>query len=127
MRSRVFVPGPAMPEDPATGSAAVGLGVALVATGLAAPEGATRYDIEQGVEMGRPSYLGGWPRRGGRQGCAPLLRLGSSRVDRRGDHRRTGLTRRAPTKSRRPDPPRRWSTHGCRPVVVAPVGTGGSR
>ncbi|MDX6296792.1 MAG: trans-2,3-dihydro-3-hydroxyanthranilate isomerase [Nocardioidaceae bacterium] len=59
VRSRVFVPGPTVPEDPATGSAAVGLGVALVATGRAAPDGVTRYEIEQGVELGRPSYLSG--------------------------------------------------------------------
>jgi trans-2,3-dihydro-3-hydroxyanthranilate isomerase len=57
--SRVFVPGLGIPEDPATGSAAVGLGLALVAAGLAAPEGETRYRIEQGVEMGRPSLLNG--------------------------------------------------------------------
>jgi trans-2,3-dihydro-3-hydroxyanthranilate isomerase len=55
--SRVFVPGFGIPEDPATGSAAVGLGLALVASGLAAPEGQTPYRIEQGVEMGRPSVL----------------------------------------------------------------------
>lgn len=53
--SRVFVPGLSVPEDPATGSAAAGLGVALVASGLL-PEGGT-YDIAQGVEMGRPSSL----------------------------------------------------------------------
>lgn len=55
--SRVFVPGLGISEDPATGSAAVGLGLALVAAGLAAPEGETSYLIEQGVEMGRPSLL----------------------------------------------------------------------
>jgi trans-2,3-dihydro-3-hydroxyanthranilate isomerase len=55
--SRVFVPGLGIAEDPATGSAAVGLGLALVAAGLAAPEGSTSYRIEQGVEMGRPSLL----------------------------------------------------------------------
>jgi trans-2,3-dihydro-3-hydroxyanthranilate isomerase len=55
--SRVFVPGLGIAEDPATGSAAVGLGLALVAAGLAAPEGRTAYRIEQGVEMGRPSLL----------------------------------------------------------------------
>ncbi|MGI8701985.1 MAG: PhzF family phenazine biosynthesis protein [Nocardioidaceae bacterium] len=59
VRSRVFVPGPSVPEDPATGSAAVGLGMALVASGLAEPEGTTRYDIAQGVELGRPSRLWG--------------------------------------------------------------------
>jgi trans-2,3-dihydro-3-hydroxyanthranilate isomerase len=55
--SRVFVPGFGIPEDPATGSAAVGLGLALVAAGLAAPDRQTWYRIEQGVEMGRPSVL----------------------------------------------------------------------
>lgn len=59
VRSRVFVPGPSVPEDPATGSAAVGLGVAMVATGTAQADGVTRYDITQGVEMGRPSFLSG--------------------------------------------------------------------
>jgi trans-2,3-dihydro-3-hydroxyanthranilate isomerase len=53
----VFVPGVGVPEDPATGSAAAGLGMALVASGLL-PEGG-RYDIVQGVEMGRPSALFG--------------------------------------------------------------------
>lgn len=59
VRSRVFVPGPSVPEDPATGSAAVGLGIALVASGVAAGDGVTTYDIVQGVELGRPSYLAG--------------------------------------------------------------------
>ncbi len=57
VHARVFVPGAGVPEDPATGSAAAGLGMALVATGLL-PEGG-RYDITQGVEMGRPSSLAG--------------------------------------------------------------------
>ncbi len=34
VRSRVFVPGLSVPEDPATGSAAAGLGMALVASGV---------------------------------------------------------------------------------------------
>ena len=55
VHSRVFVPGVGVPEDPATGSAAAGLGMALVASGLL-PEGG-RYEITQGVEMGRPSAL----------------------------------------------------------------------
>ena len=55
VHSRVFVPGLSVPEDPATGSAAAGLGVAMVASGLL-PEGG-RYDIAQGLEMGRPSRL----------------------------------------------------------------------
>lgn len=57
VHARVFVPGLSVAEDPATGSAAAGLGVALVASGLL-PEGG-RYRIEQGLEMGRPSTLHG--------------------------------------------------------------------
>jgi trans-2,3-dihydro-3-hydroxyanthranilate isomerase len=44
-------------EDPATGSAAVGLGIVLAAAGLL-PDGGD-YTIRQGVEMGRPSTLFG--------------------------------------------------------------------
>ena len=57
VHARVFVPGLAVPEDPATGSAAAGLGMALVAAGRL-PEGGS-YAVEQGVEMGRPSQLEG--------------------------------------------------------------------
>lgn len=57
VRARVFVPGLSVAEDPATGSAAAGLGLALVASGRLA-EGGT-YEITQGVEMGRPSRLSG--------------------------------------------------------------------
>jgi trans-2,3-dihydro-3-hydroxyanthranilate isomerase len=57
VHARVFVPGVGVPEDPATGSAAAGLGMALVASGLL-PEGG-RYDVVQGVELGRPSALFG--------------------------------------------------------------------
>jgi trans-2,3-dihydro-3-hydroxyanthranilate isomerase len=57
VHSRVFVPGLSVPEDPATGSAAAGLGMALVAVGRL-PEGGS-YTITQGVEMGRPSKLFG--------------------------------------------------------------------
>lgn len=44
-------------EDPATGSAALGLGGWLVASGVAAADGETAYTVIQGVEMGRPSEL----------------------------------------------------------------------
>ncbi len=57
VHARVFVPELSVPEDAATGSAAAGLGIALVATGRL-PEGG-RYTIRQGVEMGRPSTLRG--------------------------------------------------------------------
>ncbi|MFL6060357.1 MAG: PhzF family phenazine biosynthesis protein [Marmoricola sp.] len=52
VHSRVFV---LATEDPATGSAAAGLGMALVARGLIG-DGAA-YRIRQGLEMGRPSLL----------------------------------------------------------------------
>jgi trans-2,3-dihydro-3-hydroxyanthranilate isomerase len=57
VESRVFVPGFGIPEDPATGSAAAGLGLVLVASGLAAADGESSYTISQGVAMGRPSTL----------------------------------------------------------------------
>lgn len=57
--SRVFVPGFGIPEDPATGSAAAGLGLALVAAGHAVPDGSTAFRVEQGIAMGRPSALSG--------------------------------------------------------------------
>ena len=56
VHSRVFVPG-LVPEDPATGSAATGLGMALHARTLLEDGG--RYRISQGTELGRPSVLDG--------------------------------------------------------------------
>ena len=56
-RVRVYAGGAGVPEDPATGSAAVGLGVYLVVSGLVSADGATSYDVVQGVEMGRSSLL----------------------------------------------------------------------
>ncbi|NJP35609.1 PhzF family phenazine biosynthesis protein [Micromonospora thermarum] len=56
--ARVFVPGLGVPEDPATGSAALGLGVWLVASGLLPGEGRSSYAVRQGVEINRPSSLG---------------------------------------------------------------------
>jgi trans-2,3-dihydro-3-hydroxyanthranilate isomerase len=55
--ARVFAAGAGVPEDPATGSAALGLGVWLVASGLLDADGTSTYVVEQGVEMGRPSRL----------------------------------------------------------------------
>jgi trans-2,3-dihydro-3-hydroxyanthranilate isomerase len=54
VHARVFV---SVAEDPATGSAAAGLGLAMVASGVL-PEGGG-YTIAQGLEMGRPSSLHG--------------------------------------------------------------------
>lgn len=55
--TRVFVPGLGVPEDPATGSAALGLGVWLVANGLLPGTGLSRYVVRQGSEIDRPSAL----------------------------------------------------------------------
>ncbi|MEV1329160.1 PhzF family phenazine biosynthesis protein [Micromonospora costi] len=55
--SRVFVPGLGVPEDPATGSAALGLGVWLVASGLLPGDGTAGYTVRQGIEINRPSSL----------------------------------------------------------------------
>ena len=55
-RCRVFPGGVGVTEDPATGSAALGLGVYLHAAGLLG-DGHHDYVVEQGYEMGRPSTL----------------------------------------------------------------------
>lgn len=54
---RMFAPDLGIGEDPATGSAAVALGVFLVWRGLLAADGQSRYVISQGAEIGRPSTL----------------------------------------------------------------------
>ncbi|AGZ46262.1 phenazine biosynthesis protein phzf family [Actinoplanes friuliensis DSM 7358] len=54
---RVFCPGVSVPEDPATGSAALGLGVWLVGNGWLPGDGTSSYTVHQGVEMHRPSLL----------------------------------------------------------------------
>jgi trans-2,3-dihydro-3-hydroxyanthranilate isomerase len=55
-RTRVFPAGAGIVEDPATGSAALGFGVFLAASGLV-EDGEHDYVVTQGVEMGRPSTL----------------------------------------------------------------------
>ncbi len=55
VRTRMFAPGDGVPEDPATGSAAVGLAALLVRTGRVASGAA--LTVEQGAEIGRPSVL----------------------------------------------------------------------
>jgi trans-2,3-dihydro-3-hydroxyanthranilate isomerase len=44
-------------EDPATGSAALGLGVWLASCGHVAADGESSYVVNQGLEIGRPSRL----------------------------------------------------------------------
>lgn len=55
--ARVFCPGVSVPEDPATGSAALGLGVWLVAAGWLPGRDTSGYTVHQGIEMHRPSLL----------------------------------------------------------------------
>lgn len=56
VHARMFAPGLGVGEDPATGSAATGLGAWLAAEGLVG-EGETSYVVAQGAEMGRPSTM----------------------------------------------------------------------
>jgi len=56
LRSRMFAPLDGVPEDPATGSAACAL-AGLLAHLSDRSDGAFRWRIRQGVEMGRPSTL----------------------------------------------------------------------
>ena len=68
IRARMFAPLAGIVEDPATGSANAPLGALLLSlTGAA--EG--RYEIAQGVEMGRPSLLRVTARRARRTASAP--------------------------------------------------------
>jgi trans-2,3-dihydro-3-hydroxyanthranilate isomerase len=57
--ARYFVPVVGISEDPATGSAAGPVGTYLVAHGIVQPDfdGTARLDVEQGVDMGRPSLM----------------------------------------------------------------------
>jgi trans-2,3-dihydro-3-hydroxyanthranilate isomerase len=56
VRARMYAPGIGVPEDPATGSAAVALGGYLAARDPRF-DGTLRWVVEQGFEMGRPSIL----------------------------------------------------------------------
>ena len=56
--ARMFAPGLSVPEDPATGSACAALaGYLSTRDPRGAGEGTTRWVIEQGFEMGRPSII----------------------------------------------------------------------
>ncbi|HET7585079.1 MAG TPA: PhzF family phenazine biosynthesis protein [Gemmatimonadaceae bacterium] len=56
LHARVFVPGLAVPEDPATGSAAAALGGYLAARD-SQRDGTLRWTLHQGEDMGRPSLI----------------------------------------------------------------------
>lgn len=57
VHARMFDIGIGVPEDPATGSAAVALGIFLADRGLVTDDGEHSFVVTQGVEMGRPSTL----------------------------------------------------------------------
>ncbi|WP_025273778.1 PhzF family phenazine biosynthesis protein [Haloglycomyces albus] len=57
VHARLFGPGIGVTEDPATGSAALALGVYLHTVGMVKGNGTHRLSISQGTEMGRPSTL----------------------------------------------------------------------
>ena len=53
----MFAPGLGITEDPATGGASGPLGCYLVRHGLVPCDGTADILSEQGIEMGRPSYI----------------------------------------------------------------------
>lgn len=57
VHGRLFAPGEGILEDPATGSAAGPLGCYLSRYGLTAGTGEVRSVLEQGIEIGRSSFL----------------------------------------------------------------------
>jgi trans-2,3-dihydro-3-hydroxyanthranilate isomerase len=57
VHSRMFAPGMGITEDPATGGASGPLGCYLVRHGLVACDPAAEIVSEQGLEMGRPSFI----------------------------------------------------------------------
>jgi trans-2,3-dihydro-3-hydroxyanthranilate isomerase len=57
VHSRMFAPGMGITEDPATGAASGPLGCYFVRHGLAACDPVAEIVSEQGLEMGRPSFI----------------------------------------------------------------------
>ena len=57
VHSRMFAPGVGIYEDPATGGASGPLGCYLVQHGVIACDGEAEFTSEQGIEMGRPSFI----------------------------------------------------------------------
>ena len=54
---RAFAPSLGIPEDPATGSVAGAMGAYLANYQIIKDQGLRHIQIEQGVEMGRPSLI----------------------------------------------------------------------
>ncbi|HEX8146448.1 MAG TPA: PhzF family phenazine biosynthesis protein [Pyrinomonadaceae bacterium] len=67
VHSRMFAPGLGIAEDPATGAASGPLGCYLVRHGLVEAAPAAEVVSEQGIEMGRPSYIRIWVERRGEE------------------------------------------------------------
>jgi len=77
--ARMFAPGLSVPEDPATGSACAALaGYLSTRDSRVAAEGVTRWVIEQGFEMGRPSIIELELER--KRGSVTAVRVGGSSV-----------------------------------------------
>ena len=57
LHTRMFAPAFGVAEDPATGSANGPLGCYAVRYGVLPSEGELRFVSEQGIEMGRPSFM----------------------------------------------------------------------
>ena len=57
VHSRMFAPGLGITEDPATGAASGPLGCYLVQHGLVVCDSSAEIVSEQGIEMGRPSFV----------------------------------------------------------------------
>jgi trans-2,3-dihydro-3-hydroxyanthranilate isomerase len=57
VHSRMFAPAMGVAEDPATGAASGPLGCYLVRHGRATSSGTAEFVSEQGIEMGRPSFI----------------------------------------------------------------------
>ena len=77
VRARMFAPLDGVPEDPATGSAGCAL-AGLLAHQDEAADGTFRWQIAQGVEMGRPSLLEARAEK--RRGNVVATRVGGSCV-----------------------------------------------
>ncbi|MBI1808676.1 MAG: PhzF family phenazine biosynthesis protein [Gemmatimonadetes bacterium] len=76
-RARCFVPSMAVPEDPATGSANASF-AGFLAMRERARDGAFRWTVDQGVEMGRPSRIEIEADKSG--GAITAIRVGGSAV-----------------------------------------------
>jgi trans-2,3-dihydro-3-hydroxyanthranilate isomerase len=78
---RMFAPGAGVTEDPATGSAAVALGVFLADRGVLG-DGQSGFIVRQGAEVGRPSELGVLVRAAGGAAVETSVQGGVARVAR---------------------------------------------